>query len=149
MSSAPVTLVGNLTKDPDIKYMESGTAKTEFSIAVNHNWKDASDEWQQKTSYFDCVLWRGAAEDAARILEKGMGVVVVGRLEQRSWDDKDTGQKRSKVEVIVDNVAVQVRGIESMDRRQASADGAQAKKAQPAKKVAPKVRQAPLEEEPF
>lgn len=146
MSSAPVTLIGNLTKDPDIKYMESGTAKTEFSIAVNHSWKDANDEWQQKTSYFDCVLWRGAAEDAARILEKGLGVVVVGRLEQRTWDDKDTGQKRSKVEVIVDNVAIQVRAVDSIDRRQAT--DSPAKKAQPVKKAAAKGRPAP-EDEPF
>lgn len=148
MSSAPVTLIGNLTKDPDIKYMESGTAKTEFSIAVNHNWKDASDEWQQKTSYFDCIIWRGAAEDAARILEKGMGVVVVGRLEQRSWDDKESGQKRSKIEVIVDSVGVQVRGIESLDRRQAAPDGAAKKAAPAARKPAPKGRPAP-EDEPF
>lgn len=122
MSSSPVTLVGNITRDPELRFMDSGTAKTEFSIASNHNWRDADGEWQQKTSYFDCVVWRKAAEDVARLLEKGVGVVVTGRLEQRSWDDKETGQKRSKVEVVVDEVGILTRSIETFDRRRASED---------------------------
>ena len=120
MSSSPVTIVGNLTRDPEMKYIGEGSAKLEFSIAANHNWRDASGEWQQKTSYFDAIAWRKTAEDAARILEKGLGVVIVGRLEQRSWDDEASGQKRSKVEIVVDEIAVLTRSIETFERRRAS-----------------------------
>ena len=144
MSSSPVTVVGNITKDIELRFMGSGTAKLEFSVAANHSWRNNDGEWQQKTSFFDCVLWRKTAEDAARVLEKGLGVIVTGRLEQRSWDDEASGQKRSKVEILVDEVAVLTRSIESFERRRASSDE---QKAAPRKAAAPK-RQVP-DEEPF
>lgn len=147
MSSSPLTIIGNVTRDPELKFMESGTEKLEFSVACNHNWRDADGEWQQKTSYIDCVAWRKTAVDIARVLEKGIGVMVIGRLEQRSWDDKDSGQKRSKVEVIVDDVGVLTRSIETLERRKAAADESGPRPAKAAAK--PAAKKVPLDEEPF
>lgn len=147
MSSAPVTIIGNVTRDPELKFMDSGTEKLEFSVACNHNWRDADGEWQQKTSYFDCVAWRKTAVDIARVLEKGVGVMVTGRLEQRSWDDKESGQKRSKVEILVDDVGVLTRSIETFERRRGADGEAGQKPASSAKK--PAARKVPLDEEPF
>jgi single-strand DNA-binding protein len=145
MASSPTTIVGNVVRDPELKFMADGTAKLEFSVAANHNWRDAAGEWQTKASYFDCVAWRKSAEDFARVLEKGVGVIVAGRLEQRSWDDKDTGQKRSKVEVLVDDCGILTRSVESFERRRGGAEDAPQSKAAPSKKAA---RPTP-EDEPF
>jgi single-strand DNA-binding protein len=117
MAASPTTLVGNITADPVLSYTAAGAAKLAFSVAVNHVWRDAQGEQQKKVSYFDCVVWRDTAEAAADVLEKGVGVMIAGRLEQRSWEDKETGQKRSKVEVVVDDVAVNVRAITAITRR--------------------------------
>lgn len=123
MAASPTTLVGNLVADPVLSYTANGAAKLAFSVAVNHVWRDAQGEQQKKVSYFDCVVWRDTAEAAADVLEKGVGVVITGRLEQRSWEDKETGAKRSKVEVVVDDVAVNVRAITAITRRPRSEDG--------------------------
>ncbi len=117
MSASPTTIVGNITADPELKFLDNGTAKTSFSVAVGHYWTDASGEKQEKTSYFDVVAWRYLAEDVARVLEKGVRVVVTGRLEHRSWEQD--GAKRSKVELIADDVAVAVKSIDSFERRRA------------------------------
>lgn len=144
MSSTPVTLVGNLTADPKLTFTSGGTPKLEFSLACNHNWRDAEGEWQKKTSYIDCVAWRNTADDGARVLEKGVGAVITGRLEQREWDDKETGKKRTKIEVVVDEIAVLVRSIEEFTRRRgggeaasASASPARKPQSQPARRPAP------------
>ena len=104
MSASPVTLVGNLTADPELKFLPTGVGKLAFSIAVNHYWTDQDGEKQEKTSFFNVVAWRNLAEDAANVLAKGVRVVVTGRLEQRSWDDKESGAKRSTIEVLADNI---------------------------------------------
>lgn len=117
MSASPTTIVGNITADPDLKFLGNGTPKAEFSVAVSHYWTDASGEKQEKTSFFDVVAWRYLADDVARVLQKGVRVVVTGRLEQRSWEDEKTGSKRSKVELIADEVAVASKSIESFTRR--------------------------------
>ena len=83
MSASPVTLVGNLTADPELKFLPTGVGKLAFSIAVNHYWTDQDGEKQEKTSFFNVVAWRNLAEDAANVLAKGVRVVVTGRLEQR------------------------------------------------------------------
>lgn len=123
MSASPTTIVGNITADPELKFLNNGTPKTEFSVAVSHYWTDSSGEKQEKTSFFDVVAWRYLAEDAARVLEKGVRVIVTGRLEQRSWEDEKTGSKRSKVELIADEVAVASKSIESFNRRKPNGDG--------------------------
>lgn len=153
MSASPVTLVGNLTADPKLDYLASGVAKLSFSIACNHYWQDQSGEKQEKVSYFNIVAWRNLAEDSGNVLSKGVRVVITGRLEQRSWDDKETGQKRSTVEVLADNIGVATSNIDSFTRKQTSGDRvATAPKATaPVRKAPAKPAQQILaeEEEPF
>lgn len=120
MSASPVTLVGNITADPELKYLPTGIGKLSFSMAVNHYWTDTDGEKQEKVSFFNVVAWRFLAEDAANVLAKGVKVVVTGRLEQRSWDDKETGAKRSAVEVLADNIGLAVGNIDSFVRKQRS-----------------------------
>lgn len=125
MSASPVTLVGNLTADPELKFLPTGVGKLAFSIAVNHYWTDQDGEKQEKTSFFNVVAWRNLAEDAANVLAKGVRVVVTGRLEQRSWDDKESGAKRSTIEVLADNIGLSVGNIDSFVRKQKAEGGAQ------------------------
>ncbi len=136
MSASPTTLVGNLTQDPDLKFLPNGTPKLSFGIAVNHFWTDQAGEKQEKTSYFNIVAWRQLAEDAARTLEKGMRVIITGRLEQRSWDGDD-GKKNNIVELIADDVAPSVRGLETVERVKRGEGGARTAQKTAPKKVAP------------
>ena len=117
MSASPVTLVGNITADPKLEYLANGTAKLSFSIACNHYWTDQAGEKQEKTSFFNIVAWRSLAEDGGNVLAKGSKVVVTGRLEQRSWEDKE-GNKRSTVEVLADNIGLSVYGVESYSKKE-------------------------------
>lgn len=144
MASTQVTLVGNLTSDPELKFLTGGSAKLEFSIACNEYWNDKDGERQEKTSYFDIVAWRNLAEDGANILEKGMSVVVVGRMEQQTWEDKETGAKRSRVQVLADRIGANVGGLSAVTRKARSEDGG-AKKPAPQKKT----QVIPEDEEPF
>lgn len=98
-----VILMGNLTRDPETRNTPSGQSVTNFSLAVNRTWKGADGQQQEAVSYIDCVAWGKPGEIIAQYLTKGRPVLVSGRLDQRSWDDKDSGQKRSKVEVIVED----------------------------------------------
>ena len=143
VSASPVTLVGNLTAAPELKFLPTGVGKLAFSIAVNHYWTDTDGEKQEKTSFFNIVAWRNLAEDAANVLAKGVRVVVTGRLEQRSWDDKETGAKRSTVEVLADNVGLAVGNIDSFVRKQ-KAEGAYTPKAKPATAPAPARKTQPM-----
>lgn len=143
VSASPVTLVGNLTADPELKFLPTGVGKLAFSIAVNHYWTDTDGEKQEKTSFFNIVAWRNLAEDAANVLAKGVRVVVTGRLEQRSWDDKETGAKRSTVEVLADNIGLAVGNIDSFVRKQ-KAEGAYTPKAKPATAPAPARKTQPM-----
>lgn len=141
MSASPTTLTGNLVSDPELKFLDNGTAKLTGSIAVGHYWTDASGEKQEKTSFIDFVAWRYLADDAARVLEKGVRIVVTGRLEQRSWEQD--GAKRSKVELIADEIAVAVKSIESFDRKRAGEKGAGGQKPVAAKQAQRPRTQAP------
>lgn len=155
MSSAPVTITGNLTADPEVRYFDSGAAKLTFSVAVNNYWTDAKGEKQEKTSFFNVIAWRNLAEDGSSVLTKGIRVTVSGRLEQESWDDKETGKKRSAVHVLADEIGISVRNIESFERKQKAQTegGAQSPKSRPQVKAVAKVggpRQDAFEgEEPF
>lgn len=151
--TAQVTLIGNLTKDPELMTFESGKTKASFSVAVNRRWTDADGEKQEQVSYFDAIAWAYSAEDIARVLSKGNNVIINGRLEQQSWDDKTTGEKRSKVIVVADNVALALRNIETFERRQTP----EGKTSIPAQKTAtasrpanrPQMKRAESQEEPF
>lgn len=104
-----ITLIGNLTREPEIRYTRDGQATTNLGVAVNRRWQDrTTKEWEESTSFFDVVCWRELAENAALSLVKGMRVVVTGRLEHRSWDTEE-GEHRSKVEVVADDLGPSLR----------------------------------------
>lgn len=117
MNGLQLSAVGNLTRDPETQSLASGATLTKFSIAVERSWRTESGEWDKATSYLDVVCWRYLAEDAARLLEKGVRVVVSGRLDQVTWEDKDTGAKRSRFELTADEIALHLKNIESFERR--------------------------------
>jgi len=104
-----VTLVGNLTRDPELRYTPSGAATAQFGLAVNRRWQNRqTGEWEENTSFFNITAWRDLAENVSETLEKGSRVIVTGRLEQRSWETPD-GDKRSVVEVVADEVGPSLR----------------------------------------
>lgn len=98
-----VILMGNLTRDPETRNTPNGQSVTNFSLAVNRTWKGADGQANEDVSYIDCVAWGKPGEIIAQYLGKGRAVLVSGRLDQRSWDDKESGQKRSKIEVVVED----------------------------------------------
>lgn len=98
-----VTLTGNLTHDPEVKYTPGGRAVCEVSIAINDR-KKIRDEWQDVTTYVDVTLWGRTAENAGQYLTKGRKIAVVGKLTQDSWKDKETGKQRTKLKVTADTV---------------------------------------------
>ncbi|HWB38815.1 MAG TPA: single-stranded DNA-binding protein [Candidatus Saccharimonadales bacterium] len=97
-----VTLMGNLTRDPELRQTPNGQNVTSFSLALNRAYKDQSGEWQEATDYIDCVCWGPLAERVAQYLSKGRRCLVQGRLQSRSWEQD--GNKRSKVEVLANDV---------------------------------------------
>ncbi len=104
MAMTAVTIVGNITRDPDLKFTGSGLAMCTFGLAVNNRKKDERGEWVDgDPSFYDVVCWRQLAENVTESLPKGTSVIVVGKLRQRSWE-ADDGTKRSKVEVQADHV---------------------------------------------
>jgi single-strand DNA-binding protein len=100
---ARVTLVGNLTRDPELRQTPSGTSVCQFGVAVGRRYKDASGQWVDKASFFDVVVWGPQGENCAQYLSKGRQVAIDGRLDQQTWEAQD-GSKRSKVEIVAENV---------------------------------------------
>ncbi len=98
-----VVLVGNLTRDPELRHTPSGTAVCKLRIAVNTRQKDASGQWGDKPNYFDVTVWGNQGESCAQFLSKGRPVAIDGRLDWREWDAQD-GTKRQAVEIIADTV---------------------------------------------
>ena len=95
---------GNLTRDPEIRYLNDGTATCSFGVAVDRRWQDReTGAWAEATSFFDAVCWRELAEHIALSLSKGARVLATGRLEQRSWTGDD-GKIRTKIELVADDV---------------------------------------------
>ena len=97
-----VILMGNLTRDPELRQTPNGHSVVSFSLALNRSYKDSSNEWKEVTDYVDIVAWAGLAERVAQYLTKGRRCMVVGRLQSRSWEQD--GNKRSKVEVLANDV---------------------------------------------
>ena len=95
-------IVGNITRDPELRSTPSGAQVCGFSVAVNRTYKDNSGANQESVSFIDCSAWGRAGEIIAQYAKKGSGILVSGRLEQRSWEDKE-GQKRSRVEIVVED----------------------------------------------
>jgi single-strand DNA-binding protein len=104
MAMTTVTIVGNVTRDPELKFTNSGLAMCTFGLAVNNRRKDESGNWVDgDPSFFDVVCWRNLAENVTESIPKGTTVIVTGKLRQRSWE-ADDGSKRSKVEVNAEHV---------------------------------------------
>src|SRR6478609_9751904 len=104
--SNSITISGNITRDPEMRYTPSGISKVTFGVAVNRSWRNQqTQEWEEQTSFFNVVAWRQLAENASASLTKGSRVVVSGRLEQRSWET-DQGEKRS---IVDDDIAPSLR----------------------------------------
>ena len=96
-------ITGNLTRDPELRTTPSGSSVCSFSVAVNRTYRDASGEQKESVSFLDCSAWGKLGEMISQYAKKGSSVLVSGRLDQRSWDDKTTGQKRSRVEIIAED----------------------------------------------
>jgi single-strand DNA-binding protein len=96
-------IIGNLGRDPEMRYTPSGQAVTQFTVAVNRNYKDGQGEWQEETEWFRVVCWAQLAERTAEYLRKGRKVYVEGRLQTRQWEDKE-GQKRYTTELVANTV---------------------------------------------
>jgi single-strand DNA-binding protein len=94
--------MGNLTRDPELRQIPSGQSVCSFSLALNRSYKDQSGEWQEATDYIDCTAWGPLGERVSQYLSKGRRCLVQGRLQSRSWEQD--GQKRSKVEVLANDV---------------------------------------------
>jgi single-strand DNA-binding protein len=108
-ATSTTTIIGNLTRDPEIRYTRDGQATTQLGVAVNRRWQNRdSHEWEEAVSFFDVVCWRDLAENVALSLVKGIRVVVTGRLEQRSWENEE-GERRTKVEIVADEVGPSLR----------------------------------------
>jgi single-strand DNA-binding protein len=103
MSLNKAMIIGNLGRDPEMRYTPNGQAVTQFTVAVNRNYKDPNGEWKEETEWFRVVAWAALAERTAEHLRKGNKVYVEGRLQTRSWEDKD-GQKRSTTELVANQV---------------------------------------------
>ena len=109
MADNVVTLVGNVTRDPELRFTPNGQATASFGLAVNRRWQNKqTQEWEEATSFFDVVTWRELAENVSESVAKGTRVVVTGRLEQRSWETPE-GDKRSRIEVIADEIGPSLR----------------------------------------
>ncbi len=109
MADNTITVVGNLTRDPEIRYTASGQANARLGIAVSRRWQNRqTQEWEERTSFFNIVAWGDMAENISDTLAKGNRVLVNGRLEQRSWETEQ-GEKRSVVEIVADEIGPSLR----------------------------------------
>ncbi|MHB1864935.1 MAG: single-stranded DNA-binding protein [Candidatus Saccharimonadales bacterium] len=131
-----VTLMGNLTRDPELRTTPNGQSVVSFSLALNRSYKDQNDEWQEATDFIDIVAWGSLAERVAQYLTRGRRCLVQGRLQSRSWEQE--GQKRSKVEVLANDVTfLDGRSTGEAEPEEVSSDKSEAKKTK-AKKSAKK-----------
>jgi single-strand DNA-binding protein len=125
-SDNTVTLVGNITRDPELRFTQSGQAVASFGLAVNRRFQQ-NGEWQERVSFFNITCWGQLGENAASSLAKGARAIVTGRLEQREYETRE-GEKRNVVEVVADEIGPSLRWatatVERTDRR--PSDGAPA-----------------------
>lgn len=98
------TIIGNVTRDPETRTTPTGHTVANFSIATNFTWTDQSGQRQQKAEFHNVVAWRKLAEICQQYLQKGSKVYIEGRLETRNWEDKETGKKQYRTEIIADNM---------------------------------------------
>ena len=104
-----VTIVGTLTRDPELRFTPSGQGVASFGLAVNRRWQNRqTNEWEEAVSFYDVDAWGSLGENVAESVTKGTRLIVTGRLDQRSWES-DSGEKRSKVEIVADEIGPSLR----------------------------------------
>jgi len=109
-----VLLIGNLGKDPELSYTPSGVAVAKFSIATGERWKDQEGNIQERTEWHNIVAWRKLAEICGQYLKKGSRIYLEGKLQSRSWDDKNTGVKRYATDIVADDlIMLDARGAQA------------------------------------
>lgn len=129
MSINRVNISGNLTRDPEVRTSASGSAIMRFGVAVNDRSKNQqTGQWEDRPNFIDCTMFGTRAESVSRFLGKGTKVAIEGKLRWSQWDDRKTGEKRSKVEVIVDE-------IEFMSSRSEGAQAAERQAYEPAQEA--------------
>ena len=151
MPDNSITIVGNITRDPELKFLNSGQAAVRLSIAVNRRWQNRqTQEWEERVSYFEVAGYGALAENAANSLTKGTRVIVSGRLEQRSWETEN-GEKRSIVEINADEIAPSLRFATAVVTRTPRAEGSNFSASErPAPRTnAPSSSSYEFDEEPF
>ncbi len=97
-------IIGNLTRDPELKSLPSGSKVATFGVATNRVWKDKNGAKQESTEFHNIVVFGRQAETTAQYLRKGSGVLIEGRIQTRSWEDKESGQKRYRTEIVADRI---------------------------------------------
>jgi single-strand DNA-binding protein len=140
-----VLLMGNLTRDPEVRYTPKGTAVTELGIAVNRIYTGENGEKREEVTFVDVTVWGRTAENVGEYLRKGRPVFIEGRLQLDSWEDKQSGQKRNKLKVVADNVQFLGSrgsgggggGLEEGDEAPRSGTGGGARNAPPPKSSGP------------
>ena len=137
MSDNTITLVGNLTRDPELRFTATGRGVASFGIAVGRRYQ-VNGEWQEQTSFFNVTAWRQLGENAAASLTKGARVVVTGRLEQREYTTRD-GDKRTAIDVIADELGPSLRWATAQVERTPKSDNpsAGARGSNPGAEVSP------------
>jgi single-strand DNA-binding protein len=132
-----VMLIGNLGKDPEVRYTASGVAVATFTVATNESWKDQDGNLQERTEWHNIVAWRKLAEICGEWLKKGKKVYIEGRIQTRSYDDKNTGAKRYITEVVADSMIMldgrggEGQGAASTERQSSTTPSAAAPEAGP------------------
>ena len=136
-----VLLIGNLTRDPELRYTPKGTAVTEIGLAVNRIYSGEDGEKKEETTFVDVTLWARQAEIAGQYLKKGRPVFIEGRLQLDTWDDKQTGQKRSRLRVVAEN-------LQLLGSRQESEGSSSFSSSSPAPRRGPSAPAPPPKPEP-
>jgi single-strand DNA-binding protein len=122
MADSTATIVGNATRDPELKFTNTGIAVASFGVAVNdRKFNKATNEWEDDPSFFEVTCWKELAENVAETVARGTRVVVVGRLKWRQWENKD-GETRSKVEIVADEVGPGLRWATAVVTRRSKND---------------------------
>lgn len=139
-----VTLMGNLTRDPELRTIPSGQNVCSLSLALNRSYKDAQDQWQEATDYVDIVAWGNLADRVSTYLHKGSRCLVQGRLQSRSWEQPD-GTKRSKLEVLASDITfLDGRGQESQTSDEAVVSSSAKSKTSKKDQVVEEVEDEPI-----
>ena len=148
MPDNSITVVGNVTRDPELKFLNSGQAAVRLSIAVNRRWMNKqTNDWEERVSYFEVQAYGQLAENVANSVTRGARVLVTGRLEQHSWNTPE-GEKRSAIEINADEIASSLRYATTVITKNPRAEGSTT----PPRAAAPAAAGTPnyaFDEEPF